>query len=467
MECESSQPSTARGVDYGKHGRPLLSIAPMMEWTDVHYRQLARLLSKHTWLWTEMVVDKTIIHTPLLDKHLWFPPEQHPIVLQLGGSDPALLLQAAKVAATYGYDEINLNCGCPSDRVAGAGCFGAALMLQPELVADCMAAIQQGLGHSTPVSVKIRLGVDDDDSYEQLANFVRVVSERGGVSRFVIHSRKCLLRGLSPSQNRSVPPLRPDWVWALKRDFPHLSFQLNGGVLSSYAVNAAINIDGSAQHAALGPGSIDGVMVGRAGYNDPWGVLSDADVAVFGAASNPAVSRRQVIADYCKYADGIVGRWQVKDDGYHDPNIRVLVRPILNLFHGDRGGKKWKNAVDGALKAGGLASFSDLMAKTLGEIPDEVLDAPPRSSREAALILGNGELHPCFDALPGVLAQPGDRARADNERRRGGSSPTRKELRKEQRRQQQQHQVDAVAEAAAAAEQQRRQQELLQGSCCG
>lgn len=157
----------------------------------------------------------------------------------------------------------------------------------------------------------------------------------------------------------------------------------------------------------------------------------------------------------------------MKDDGYHDPNIRVLVRPILNLFHGDRGGKKWKNAVDGALKAGGLASFSDLMAKTLGQIPDEVLDAPPRSSREAALILGNGELHPCFDALPGVLAQPGDRARADNERRRGGSSPTRKELRKEQRRQQQQHQVDAVAEAAAAAEQQRRQQELLQGSCCG
>jgi hypothetical protein len=152
----------------------------------------------------------------------------------------------------------------------------------------------------------------------------------------------------------------------------------------------------------------------------------------------------------------------VKDDGYQDPNIRVLVRPILNLFHGDRGGKKWKNAVDGALKAGGLASFTDLMDKTLGQIPDEILDAPPRSSREAALILGNGSLPQCFDALPQVLAQPGDRARGENERRRGGS-PSRKEMKREQ----QQHQVEAVAAAAAAAEAQRRQQELQQGGCCG
>jgi hypothetical protein len=150
----------------------------------------------------------------------------------------------------------------------------------------------------------------------------------------------------------------------------------------------------------------------------------------------------------------------VKDDGYHDPNIRVLVRPILNLFHGDRGGKKWKNAVDGALKAGGLSSFTDLMDKTLPQIPDEILDAPPRSSREAALILGNGVLHPCFDALPEKLAQPGDRARSESERRRGGSPN-----RKEKKREQQQHQADAVA--AVAAEQQRRQQELLQGTGCG
>jgi len=275
-----------------------------MDWTDVHYRQLARLISKRTWLWTEMVVDKTIIHSPLLDKYLWFPQDQHPVVLQLGGSDPVLLRQAAKTAAAYGYDEINLNCGCPSDRVAGAGCFGAALMLQPELVADCMAAIAEGAGPTIPVSVKCRLGVDEADSYEQLVEFVRVVSMRGGVKIFIIHARKCLLKGLSPAQNRSIPPLRHDWVWALKRDFPHLSFQLNGGIGSSYTAAEALELDVQ----GLGPRAIDGVMVGRAAYNDPWGVLGDADVAVFGEPCNAAVSRRQVIEDYCKYADAMIGR---------------------------------------------------------------------------------------------------------------------------------------------------------------
>eukprot|EP00879_Flechtneria_rotunda_P031649 GHRR01034596.1.p1 GENE.GHRR01034596.1~~GHRR01034596.1.p1 ORF type:complete len:365 (+),score=55.04 GHRR01034596.1:341-1435(+) len=286
------------------HVKPLLSVAPMMDWTDIHYRQLARLISKHTWLWTEMVVDKTIIHSPLLDKWLWYPPEQHPIVLQMGGNEPELLRQAAKIAATYGYDEFNLNCGCPSDRVAGAGCFGASLMLQPELVARCMVAIAQGAGPDTPVSVKCRLGVDDADSYQQLMHFVNVVSTHGGVKNFIIHARKCILRGVSPAQNRSVPPLRHEWVWSLKRDFPHLSFQLNGGVISNYTAAGAVGLN---TH-GLGPGAIDGVMVGRAAYNDPWGTLGDADVAVFGAESNPAMSRRQVIQDYCKYADAMIGR---------------------------------------------------------------------------------------------------------------------------------------------------------------
>lgn len=183
-----------------------------------------------------MVVDKTILHAEPLEKWLWFPPEQHPLVLQLGGSDPALLQQATQAAAAYGYDEFNLNCGCPSDRVAGAGCFGASLMLEPQLVADCMAAIAAGAaagGSSARVSVKCRLGVDGADSYAHLAEFVQIVSERGGVTDFVIHARKCLLNGLSPAQNRSVPPLRHDWVWALKRDFPHLSFQVSSSSRSS------------------------------------------------------------------------------------------------------------------------------------------------------------------------------------------------------------------------------------------
>lgn len=211
-----------------------------MDYTDVHYRQLARLVSKHTWLWTEMVVDKTILHAEPLDKQLWFPPEQHPIVLQLGGSDPQTLHEAMTIAARYGYDEINLNCGCPSDRVAGAGCFGASLMLEPQLVADCMAAVAAGAaagGASPRTSVKCRLGVDDADSYAQLAAFVQTVSEHGGVTDFIIHARKCLLNGISPAQNRSVPPLRHDWVWALKRDFPHLSFQVTvacGGAFCAF-----------------------------------------------------------------------------------------------------------------------------------------------------------------------------------------------------------------------------------------
>lgn len=275
-----------------------------MEWTDVHFRQLARLLSRRTWLWTEMVVDKTVLHTGQLDKHLWFPPSQRPLVLQLGGSDPDTLRAAAATAARYGYDEVNLNCGCPSDRVAGAGCFGAALMLQPGLVADCAAALAAGLGPGTPVSIKCRLGVDDADSYEQLAAFVAAVSGAGGVRRFVIHARKCLLRGLSPAQNRSVPPLRHEWVWSLKRDFPHLSFQLNGGVASAADVAGALALDVP----GVGTRGLDGVMLGRAAYNDPWGVLADADVAVFGEPANPAASRRQVIGDYCQYADAMLGR---------------------------------------------------------------------------------------------------------------------------------------------------------------
>ncbi|KAG1670301.1 hypothetical protein FOA52_003651 [Chlamydomonas sp. UWO 241] len=187
----------------------------MMDWTDLHYRQLARLLSKRTWLWTEMVVDSTVIHTENLDKHLWFPPEQSPLVLQLGGSDPAKLAAATAKALAYGYDEINLNCGCPSDRVAGAGCFGASMMLQPELVAACMKAIGDA-AQGTPVTVKCRLGVDEADSYDALKAFVATVSDGSPVTHFIVHARKCFLSGLNPQQNRTVPPLRHEWVYSLK-----------------------------------------------------------------------------------------------------------------------------------------------------------------------------------------------------------------------------------------------------------
>jgi tRNA-dihydrouridine synthase A len=181
-------------------------------------------------------------------------------------------------------------------------------MLTPSLVAGCMAAVRAALdggGYaSLPLSVKCRLGVDDADSYEALREFVRAVSEEGRVRHFVVHARKCLLGGLSPAQNRSVPPLRHEWVWALRRGFPHLHFSLNGGVQNAHEAAGALALDA----AGLGPGAVSGVMVGRAAYNDPWGVLGDADVAVWGAAGNPAASRREVLEAYCAYCDGMMGR---------------------------------------------------------------------------------------------------------------------------------------------------------------
>ncbi|KIZ03210.1 tRNA-dihydrouridine synthase A [Monoraphidium neglectum] len=395
----------------GDSGRTLLVAAPaggkgVMDWTDVHYRQLARLISRRTWLWTEMVVDKTIIHTPHPDRFLWFPPEQRPLVLQLGGSDPQTLAAAAVKAAPYGYDEINLNCGCPSDRVAGAGCFGAALMMQPRLVAACMAATRAALDAAgyphVPLSVKCRLGVDDHDSYESLVEFVRAVSDEGGVRHFIVHARKCLLKGLSPAQNRSVPPLRHEWVWGLKRDFPHLSFSLNGGLQNAYDAAGALGLDVP----GLGPGAVSGVMIGRAAYNDPWGVLGDADVAVWGEAGNPAPSRREVLERYCEYSDGMLGRWAIKEDGHREPNARALLKPVLNLFHGEHGSKRWKAAMDAALKAAPKdATVRDLLAATIDMIPQEVLDSPPLPALAvAAVAAAGGNLRQFADAAAAAAA---------------------------------------------------------------
>ncbi|EFJ43435.1 hypothetical protein VOLCADRAFT_43118, partial [Volvox carteri f. nagariensis] len=308
-----------------------------MDWTDMHFRQLARLLSRRTWLWTEMVVDKTILHTQNLDKFLWFPPEQRPLVLQLGGSDPATLAAAAARAVEYGYDEINLNCGCPSDRVASAGCFGAALMMRPHLVARCTAAMAEAMKGD------LRL--------------VMMTCYPGGRYLGAIFSVRCctiltarsppplppgvrppwVVQGLSPHQNRTVPPLRHQWAWALARDFPHLQFSLNGGVLNCHEARfQGLSVGGNG-------GGIVGVMIGRGAYNDPWGCLADADRAVYGEPYNPAPSRRWVIERYREYAESMVGRYP---DGHADPSIRTLMRPLLNLFHGEPGCKRWKNEVD-------------------------------------------------------------------------------------------------------------------------
>lgn len=338
-----------------------------MDWTDVHYRALARILSRRTWLYTEMVVDQTLLHTDDPDRFLAFPPDQHPIVCQLGGSDPAALGAAAAIVARYGYDEINLNCGCPSPRVAGAGCFGAKLMLDPPRVAAAVAAMAAG-APGTPITVKCRLGVDDVDSYEALTAFIGTVAA-AGVTHFIIHARKCLLDGLSPAQNRTVPPLRHGWVYALARDFPGLRFTLNGGVGDVPTVAAAL------AHTRPAPANpLTGVMVGRAAYHDPWHVLAGADVALWGESENAVPSRREAFRRYASYAARAAATRQ--SNGYAPP-VRTLVAPLLGMTHGVRGGKKWRAAVDAALRAPGEVSVATVLAAAEGALGEGVLDEGP------------------------------------------------------------------------------------------
>ena len=273
----------------------------MMDFTDRHLRHMLRLLSRNATLWTEMVTAPTLVHRAA-DADRWLRlsdarPDhergEHPVVLQLGGSDPDELRAASAVAAPFAYDELNLNCGCPSEKVAGRGCFGAALMREPALVAELCDAMREGAGARTPLSVKCRIGVDDDDSYEQLARFVATVTGADARVRHVaVHARKAILGGLSPADNRRIPPLRYDVVERLARDFPHVAFTLNGGVLTYEDVEA---------HLAAG---FAGVMVGRQVTARPW-YWAELDTRVFGAAAPPptAASRRaRLLAAYGEHA---------------------------------------------------------------------------------------------------------------------------------------------------------------------
>ena len=237
-----------------------LSIAPMMDWTDRHCRQFHRLMTRRAMLYTEMVTAPAIIHGPR-ERLLRYGQAEHPIALQLGGSDPAELAVAVRLAAPYGYDEINLNVGCPSDRVQ-SGCFGAVLMERPSLVADCVAAMMAET--DVPVTVKCRIGVDDQDPKVVLPGFIEAVS-RAGVSHFIIHARKAWLQGLSPKENRDIPPLDYDLVMAMKLAFPHLKICINGGITSLDQVKDFLDQ------------GLDGVMLGRAAYHDPASVLVGAD----------------------------------------------------------------------------------------------------------------------------------------------------------------------------------------------
>jgi tRNA-dihydrouridine synthase A len=255
----------------------VISVAPMMDWTDRHCRYLHRLLSRRALLYTEMVTTGALVHGDV-PRHLRFNAEEHPVALQLGGSEPADLAHCAKLGEEWGYDEVNLNCGCPSERVQ-RGAFGACLMNEPQLVADCVKAMVDVV--DIPVTVKHRIGIDKIESYEFVRDFVGTVSE-AGCQTFIVHARNAWLQGLSPKQNREIPPLRYELVHRLKHEFPALKFAINGGI----SVNAQVH-----EHLRL----LDGVMVGREAYHNPWW-LAEWDAEFYGAAPQ-AHARRGRVAD--------------------------------------------------------------------------------------------------------------------------------------------------------------------------
>ncbi|KAF3631634.1 Photosystem II 5 kDa protein, chloroplastic [Capsicum annuum] len=289
----------------------------------------------------------------LVDRFLAYGPEQHPIVLQIGGNKLENLAKATQLATPYGYDEINLNCGCPSPKVAGHGCFGVRLMLDPKLVAEAMSVIAANT--NVPVSVKCRIGVDDHDSYNELCDFIYEVSSQSPTQHFIIHSRKALLNGISPKDNRKIPPLKYEYYYALLRDFPGLQFTINGGITSIEEVNAA-RTEGA-----------HGVMLGRAAYGNPWQILGLVDSAVYGAPLR-SITRRQVLEQYQVYGDSVLGMYGPR------PTVREVVKPLLGLFHAEPRNVAWKRKVDAAFRH--CTTIKSLFEETLGEIPDSVLDAP-------------------------------------------------------------------------------------------
>lgn len=299
------------------------SVAPMMDWTDRHCRAFHRVLTKKALLWTEMVTADAVIHGDRA-RILGYGPEEHPVVLQLGGSDPAKLAGAARIAEDFGYDEVNLNCGCPSDRVQ-SGSFGACLMAEPDLVAECVFAMRGAV--SIPVSVKNRIAIDDLPARETLFTFVDKVSA-AGCSVFTVHARAAWLKGLSPKENREVPPLDYGLVAQLKRERPDLAIILNGGIA---------NLDQCTEHLE----TFDGVMLGRAAYQTPE-LLGSVDARLFGAAET--VSAPEAIRAYEPY---IAARLS------EGASLHSMTRHMLGLFAGQPGARQWRRILsETAVKKG-------------------------------------------------------------------------------------------------------------------
>ena len=314
----------------------------MMDWSDRHCRYFFRLLAPRAHVYSEMVTTGALIHGDVA-RHLEFDPAEHPIALQLGGSEAADLAYCAKLGESWGYDEINLNCGCPSERVQ-RGAFGACLMAEPDLVADCVKAMQDAV--SIPVTVKHRLGIDTIEDYDFVRRFVDIVAT-AGCRTFIVHARNAILKGLSPKDNRQIPALKYDYVYRLKQDYPDCCIVINGGVTTPSEV---IN---HLQH-------IDGVMLGRTAYHDPY-VLTQIDADLFGNP-NP-VTRADIVAAMWTYANS-----QVKG-GTH---VRTITRHILGLYHGQPNARAWRR----------LLSDASRLSENSADIILEALDTVNNKHRE-------------------------------------------------------------------------------------
>jgi len=291
-----------------------MSVAPMLDWTDRHCRYFHRLLTRQSLLYTEMVTTGALLHGDVA-RHLRFNAEEHPVALQLGGSEPTDLARCAALGEQWGYDEINLNCGCPSERVQ-RGAFGACLMAEPRLVADCVKAMVDVV--SVPVTVKHRIGIDKTESYDFVRDFVGAVAE-AGCDVFIVHARNAWLKGLSPKENREVPPLRYELVHQLKREFPQLTIVVNGGINTGAQVTAQL-------------AQLDGVMVGREAYHNPWW-LAEWDEAFYGAAPS-GLTREAAEAQMVDYME--------REAAEHGTPWYAIARHMLGLRHGLAGARRWR-----------------------------------------------------------------------------------------------------------------------------
>ena len=296
----------------------LVSIAPMMDWTDKHCRYFYRLISKNVQLYTEMITTKAILRgdkNRLLD----FNDGENPLVLQLGGSDPKEMAECAIIAEDWGYDEVNINVGCPSDRVL-SGSFGACLMKEPKLVAQCVEAMIERC--DIPITVKHRIGIDDMESYDQLSDFVSLISQKG-CQHFIVHARKAWLTGLSPKENRTIPPLNYPWVYQLKKDFPKLKFTINGGIETCQDIAGHLD-------------QVDGVMLGRSIYHNPF-LLEQIEVEIF-KSKESTLDREHILRQFMSY---------IAEQSKLGVPVRSMSRHILGLYHGEANAKLFRRLLSG------------------------------------------------------------------------------------------------------------------------